>query len=576
MSENLGNLPGVEKIKKYLETTFIHYTASEIYDFFNDKNIESAKSQPFTKSTIRTYLKDLANSNQIQTQDIEHKRENYYLANKNPTIQYITLKIVGLWLQHYDKTKLMNCIKEKLEDPDKRYSPSVNKHVHDGAPRNTEEIEDFLQDDDKLKNVAFFQGVDMMNYYDIPKIVGISPFRRYKGEKVPTGIQRPRLKDWINELKYGLSTKYSAMLTSSILYFNMEDIIEVEPPRKRFDGLYVWKIQVPYQEHVFDNDKTGIILDGQQRMWALDYMNLERVLIKGKEPTKFFGPVSVIIGDFKSEPEYESEINRIYFITANNTKDLPPKLQDELAGLLRSEVAKGLPTAQRSKGIIQKMIDMLENEKLSPFYRIIDHEKNRFDKNGDEIIINEQRIKQFARVGILDTVTTMLKGNPFNYNRKDPQHVIKIEDNYERWVKIIIDFFNAIKCVYFNEWQDINSMIKRNMGIYALGLLISPIWVHGLNRKTRNERVKELISYFSNWKDFDRDVEFSGDSDYHRTYQKDKKADADSLYKILQESWIESTHETELSDEVKEMIKSAETKWEEIKMDAGIVDDNFN
>ena len=113
------------------------------------------------------------------------------------------------------------------------------------------------------------------------------------------------------------------------------------------------------------------------------------------------------------------------------------------------------------------------------------------------------------------------------------------------------------------------------MGIYALGLLISPIWVHGLNRKTRNGRVKELISYFSNWKDFDRNVDFSGDSDYHSTYPKDKKADADSLYKVLEGSWIESTHETEISDEVKEIIKSAETKWEEIKTDAKIVDDNF-
>ena len=469
----------------------------------------------------------------------------------------------------------MNCIKDKLEDPDIRYAPSVTNHVMDDFPGDAEEIEEFLQDEDKLNNVAFFQGIDMMNYYDIPKIVGISPFRRYKNEKVPTGIQRPRLKGWINELRYGLSSKYSAMLTSSILYFNLEDIIELEPPKKRFDGLYVWKIQVPFQEHVFDNEKTGIILDGQQRMWALDYMNLERVLIKGKEPTQFFGPVSIVIGDFKSEPEYESEINRIYFITSNNTKDLPPKLKDELAGLLRSEVAKGLPTAQRSKGFIQKMIDMLENEKLSPFYKIIDHEKNRFDKNGDLIIMNEQRIKQFARIGILDSVTTMLKGNPFNYDKKAPQHVIQIEENYERWVKIIIDFFNAIKCVFFNEWQDVNSMIKRNMGIYSLGLLISPIWVHGLNRKTRNGRIKELISYFSNWKDFDRDIDFSGDSDYHSIYPKDKKGDADNLYKILEGSWIQSTHETEISDDVKEIIKSAETKWEEIKEDAGIIDDNF-
>ncbi len=74
MSENSIKQSGVEKIKKFLETTYIHYTASEIYDFFSDKNIASAKNQPFTKSTIRTYLKDLANSDQIKAQDIKHKR----------------------------------------------------------------------------------------------------------------------------------------------------------------------------------------------------------------------------------------------------------------------------------------------------------------------------------------------------------------------------------------------------------------------------------------------------------------------------------------------------------------------
>ena len=182
MSEDLANLSGVDKIKKFLESTYIHYTATEIYDFFNEKNIDSAKNQPFTKSTIRTYLKDLAKTEQIQTQDIEHKRENYYLANRDPTLQYITLQIVGFWLQHYDKTKLMKCIQEKLDDPEIRYSPSVNNDDSNDIPRSAEEVEGLLEDKDKLENVAFFQGVGMMNYYDIPKIVGISPFRRHKDE----------------------------------------------------------------------------------------------------------------------------------------------------------------------------------------------------------------------------------------------------------------------------------------------------------------------------------------------------------------------------------------------------------
>jgi len=276
------NLAGREIIKKFLKSTYIHYTATEIYEFFSEHNIESTKGVPFTKSTIRTYLKDMAIHEEIQKQDIPNKRDNYYIANSDGKEKFIELELVGLWLQHYDDSKLLNCIKERLNDPNLQYSPVPidNESEYMYEVKYSEKSENILKDKESLKEIAFFQGVGLINYHDIPKIVGINPYRRDKAGNPPAGIQRPRQKEWIKELKTGLSKKYSAMLTNSILYFNLNDIEQIEPPRKRDDGLLIWKIKIPYKEHVFDHDKTGIILDGQHRMWALDFLNLERTFIE--------------------------------------------------------------------------------------------------------------------------------------------------------------------------------------------------------------------------------------------------------------------------------------------------------
>jgi len=237
MSDSLHNLSGYQKIKKFLDSTNIHYTATEIYDFFIEHKIESSKGQLFTKSTIRTYLKDLTNDREIQVQDIEGKRDNYYIALTNEEEKYIELEVKGLWLQHWDHSKLLESVKERLYDPNLRYSPvPFGEEASDMYEiKYSEDSETVLMNPESIKNVSFFQGVGMMNFHDISKIVGINPYRRDKTGQHPTGIQRPRKKKWVEELKKGLSKRYSAMLTNSILYFNIEVIEEIEPPKKNKD-----------------------------------------------------------------------------------------------------------------------------------------------------------------------------------------------------------------------------------------------------------------------------------------------------------------------------------------------------
>ena len=576
MSSEELSATGIELIKKYLQSTYIHYTATEIYEFFNDLASSSSTGLPFTKSTIRSYLKNLANTSEIQSETLEGKRDKCYFANKILDVKYINLEIIGFYIQNPDPSKLLESVREKLTDNETPFSPTIasadDKRIFLEEP--DQEVESLLSDNEKLQHIAFFQGVGMINYFDIPKIVGINPFRREKG-KSPIGIQRPREKDWIQKLKIGLSAKYSTILTNSILYFKKENIEEIEPIKIREDELYNWKIRVPYQEHVFDYEKPGYILDGQQRMWALDLINLERVFKFGNPANPYYGPATVLIGDFGDEEEYEMEVIRLYFILANNTKNLPPKLREELASLMKSEVSEALPTAIRSKMFIEKMVELLDSEKISPFYQLIDHDVKAFHKLGKIDTNISPPVQYFARGGVNNIIITILKGNPFNYDSKDSSQIEIIEKNHIRWTHMIIDYFNAIKCVFNREWNEVGSVIKRNIGLNALGTLISLIWTHNLNRINRISRVKELIKYFTIWKIFDGELDLSSESEININIPKDKKEEAKNLYGSLKKTWIDSTREPADSDEVKEQVSEAEAIWEEIKDEAGVEGDNF-
>ena len=561
MSDSLYNLSGYQKIKKFLDSTFIHYTATEIYDFFNEHKIESSKGQLFTKSTIRTYLKDLTNDQEIQVQDIEGKRDNYYIALTNDKVKYVELEIKGLWLQHWDETKLLDCIKERLKDPSLQYSPlPFGEDTSDMYDiKYTEESEAVLKNPESLKYVSFFHGVGMMNYHDIPKIVGINPFRRDKHGNLPAGIQRPRQKKWIEELEKGLSNKFSAMLSNSILYFNAEDIEEIGPVKKLEDGLIIKRLKIPFKEHVFDHEKIGKILDGQQRMWALDFLDLERIFVNGKESLPFYGPISVIIGNFESNPDYELEVLRMYFITSNETKNLPPTLKQELAAQLDFELKQGLPTKIQLKGTIDRIVNALDDDELSPFYHEIDHEAKSFNKLSTPFISEDGiEIRFFTRKGIYDMISTIIYGNPFDYDNK----LEKLMKNVEGWIDIIIDYFNAFKCVFYDDWSDKDSFIRRNIGINAIGMLISNIWSHVLNSLNQEKRIELLIQFLVKWKIFDEKLDFSRNSELHAL--KDLKANAKEVYEKLHKTWYKSTKEP-VVEEMNEEIQRAKIIWEEIK-----------
>jgi len=588
MSSDKLSPTGYEFIRKFLNSTHIHYTATEMFEFFEYLGLKTSSKVrkfevPFTKSTIRSFLKNLANTGEIQAQQIEGKRDKRYFANRVDELKYVELEIVGFYIQHYDKKKLLDNILERYSDIEMSYGFNIGDALDKRITlqKVDKDREALLGDEEKRKKITFFEATCMMNYYEIPKLVGINPFRRIDDKKPgvshspPEGIQRPRDKDWVYKLKTGLSSKLSAILNNAIIFFNKDSIEEIEPIKKREDGLYTWKIRVPYYDHIFDDDKPGYILDGQQRMWALDLINIERIFKNEPRAKAFYGPVTVLIGEFGDELEYEMEILRLYFILANNTKNLPPKLRDELSALMNTRVQDALPPKQREKGYFEKIINLLESEKISPFYRAIDHDVVVFYKRGSLDDSVTPSVRKFAGKGVEDMVKTILKGSPFNYNPKATNYLDVFKVNYEKWAHMIMDYFNAIKCIFNTEWNELDTVIRRNMGVLSLGQLMGLAFPPKLLRKSRNQRVKILIQDLAIWKIFDDELDLSSKSNLIATITRDKKDDAKTLFEAFQTTFLGSSAEPEDSDDVIEEIAAAEMVWEEIKAEAGVEGEKF-
>lgn len=563
MSEKIENLSEYEKVKKFLEWANLPYTATEIYEFFNTLKIRSSEGIPFTKSTIRVYLKDLSNTAQIQSRELYGRRYNYYHAKKDESLNYLKLEIVGFWVEHYDEKMLLNSTKKRLEESNFSLLPKdIDSRFL--SPKTENIFIEGIEDQEDLtisRKFALFQGTGIIDYYQISKITGLYPFQKFKE---PMGIQPTFNKAWSKELKKMLESNYSLILTNGLIYFNKENIEEIEPPKRGENGLTTWKLRIPYYGHVFDEDKPGRMLDGQQRVMALDLMNLER-RFKGLDSNPFLAPITVLIGDFSQYLVYEKKLLAKYFYLSNQAKNLPPLIIQEITENFISELEDFIPLKEKYNAFIDKIITLLDEDEKSPFYHEIDHESRRFNKYGKLVSIEGSELRLFSREAIKKMIHKALKGNPFNINLKrlDTEEV---DIRMEKWLDIFIDYFNAIKCVFNEEWLEKNSIIRRNSGIFALGLLISSVWHHSLFRLDRSHRVKELIKPFAIWKDFDESLDFSETSDFNSRYYADTIMIAKDLFKTLKGSWISSTIEEQISDNCQIIIDNAEEIWEQIKV----------
>jgi len=211
---------------------------------------------------------------------------------------------------------------------------------------------------------------------------------------------------------------------------------------------------------------------------------------------------------------------------------------------------------------IGKMIDLLDEYEFSPFYHEIDNDVKGFRKLGRYFEINK---RMFSRAGMFYIIKKILKRNPFYY-----ESLSDFENKMEKWLSFIIDYFNAIKYVFYDDWNEKDSLLRRNIGIYAAGMLISNVWTYNLENMNQDERVKELIRYLAKWKAYDNILDFSADSEFNTIFTKENKSNAKNLFKTFLRGWNESTHKSNINQKMQDFTERAIILWEKEKKKAEI------
>lgn len=556
----MNEMVGKDMIKRFLESTNIHYTSREIARFFSEHNILSDRNSEYDPGSLQKYLKQLADTDQIESREIAGKRDKLFHAKKNPTDpkKQMSIDLYGYWFHHPDKS--FSPSEKDLLDQRKRvlgdvYSPET---VDVG-----EQEQNLDESVDKFNNLGLFIGTGICDYLDLAKVAGINPYHKndMPDDEGPYGVQREKAKEHIDHLKRTLSRLTSFLATNAIVYFSItgkeEDVSIVQSgPISPGSPIGRYSISIPYQEHVFDTEKSGFLLDGQQRLWAIDLINLERVFVKNLEYTPFYTPVTCIVGDIvlptdltkESIKDFELELLRTIFIIANNTKNLPPTLMQELASHLQPGLRKQLTAKTAIKSYIEEMAQTLGTARDSPFYRIIDDTTSSYQKHAKTVdfqYMNGQikKVRCVSRKILVSMIKDMLKGHPFLYDEDSDLYGKGIYNKKKEWLELITDYFTAIKAVFYKEWEDEDSILKHPIFISALGIMISAVLNVEILGKSRGDRIESMIEQLVKWKGDEMNIiDFSSDSQsiHERYHDKPKKAHVRQFSIVLYKSYSEA------------------------------------
>jgi len=387
-------------------------------------------------NSTRTILQQMANRGEIEPIQMGPGSKNLYMYRKIENEGEIKILVIGKW------------IKKNLEESD-----------------DIIEIDE-VQNIDKQSELArelkcnLFQCVGLMNFYELRKICGIHRF--HSPDKInKIGVQRLKHIKWVEELQEGLKSPKAEMWSTAIIYFE-NDKIEYTKLRD-FEDQEIGVIIINYDGHVFDADKPGWILDGQQRMWALENIAINS---ENSDFLELIGPITIVIGEFEDNDANDKLdfIRRTFYIT-NKTQNLPLNFRKDLLATLDESSQEILTKKDKIDTLIASIVNNLSSDVDSPFRNLIDISNLGLPRKQGEYI---------SRGAMNYIVQELLEYEAFN---KENLPIAKSDNRYKFNIKLIKDYFNAIRFIFLNEWEKPTeeSRIRSRLVLTSFASLISKI-----------------------------------------------------------------------------------------------------
>jgi DGQHR domain-containing protein len=278
---------------------------------------------------------------------------------------------------------------------------------------------------------------------ELIEIAGISRITRGDDGKI-IGYQRPEVKNHVNEIADYLSSPNMLLAHPVILSFTSQvEFISSRGP-KTSDGLAVaGNIKIP--RTICNNQKPAWIVDGQQRVLAMAQC----------EDRSFVVPICAFITD-------SIDLQRDQFLRINNTKPLPRGLVTELL----PEVSSPLPPKLAVRKIPSTLCNLLNEEKSSPFYRLIRRpSRHGLDQNG--AILTDTVIIKMIEESLVNPSGCLF---PFRNIASGEYDQTAIWD-------ILVTFWTAVKTVFPDAWglPPTESRLMHSVGIRCMGKLMDRI-----------------------------------------------------------------------------------------------------
>jgi len=387
-------------------------------------------------NSTRTIMQQMANRGEIEPIQMGPGSKNLYMYRKIENEGEIKILVIGKW------------IKKNLEESD-----------------DISEIDE-IQNIDNQSELArelkcnLFQCVGLMNFYELRKICGIHRF--HSPDKInKIGVQRLKHIKWVEELQEGLKSPKAEMWSTAIIYF---DIDKIEYTKLRdFEDQEIGVIIITYDGHVFDADKPGWILDGQQRMWALENIAINT---EDSDSLELIGPITIVIGEFEDNDSNDKLdfIRRTFYIT-NKTQNLPSNFRKDLLATLNESSQEILTKKDKMDTLIASIVDNLSNEVDSPFRNLIDISNLGLPRKQGEYI---------SRGAMNYIVQELLEYEAFN---KENLPIPKSDNRYKFNMNLIKDYFNAIRFIFITEWEKPTeeSRIRSRLVLTSFASLLSNV-----------------------------------------------------------------------------------------------------